>query len=50
MNRVVNDPDEVVKDMLRGVVAAHPELCLDADNPRVISVTEPLQRGKVGGW
>lgn len=26
MNRVINDPDQVVEDMLRGILVAHPEL------------------------
>lgn len=47
MNRVINHPDYVVEDMLRGIVAAHPALALDADNPRVIGVAHPVP-GKVG--
>ncbi|WP_458070349.1 dihydroxyacetone kinase subunit DhaK [Rhodanobacter sp. BL-MT-08] len=48
MNRVINDPDNVVEDMLRGIVAAHPELSLDADNARVIGNAAPIAAGKVG--
>lgn len=48
MNRVINDPDSVVEDMLRGVIAAHPELRMDADNPRVIGTTAVIRAGKVG--
>ncbi len=47
MNRVINDPDYVVEDMLRGVAAAHPELSISAANPRVIGVARSLA-GKVG--
>lgn len=47
MNRVINDPDYVVEDMLRGVIAAHPELSLDPRNPRVIGVAQPAGN-KVG--
>ncbi|WP_028231256.1 dihydroxyacetone kinase subunit DhaK [Paraburkholderia mimosarum] len=47
MNRVINHPDQVVEDMLRGVLAAHPELTADPGNPRVIGVARPA-RGKVG--
>ena len=48
MNRVINDPDHVVEDMLRGVLAAHPQLTVDADNPRVIGVAHAAGAGKVG--
>lgn len=48
MNRVINDPDHVVEDMLTGIVAAHPELILDADNPRVIGTRQPVPDGRVG--
>ncbi|MET5012095.1 dihydroxyacetone kinase, partial [Burkholderia pseudomallei] len=47
MNRVIKQPDYVVEDMLRGIVAAHPALALDADNQRVIGVAHP-EPGKVG--
>ncbi|MCF5061144.1 dihydroxyacetone kinase, partial [Pseudomonas proteolytica] len=35
MNRVINDPDQVVEDMLRGILVAHPELRQSETNPRV---------------
>ncbi|MFH7479385.1 dihydroxyacetone kinase, partial [Pseudomonas syringae pv. tagetis] len=37
MNRVIIDPDQVVEDMLRGILVAQPELSQSAGNPRVIS-------------
>jgi len=46
MNRVINNPDLVVEDMLRGIVAAHPELSLSPDNPRVIGASAPLPAGR----
>lgn len=48
MNRVINDPDQVVEDMLRGILVAHPELSQSEGNPRVISKTRPSEQGHVG--
>jgi dihydroxyacetone kinase len=47
MNRVINNPDMVVEDMLRGILAAHPELQVSADNPRVIRHGAAAERGRV---
>jgi len=48
MNRVINHPDQVVEDMLKGIVAAHPELQATPDNPRVIKRACAPVAGKVG--
>ena len=48
MNRVINNPDMVVEDMLKGLLCAHPELSVNADNPRVIKHRSAPQSGKVG--
>jgi dihydroxyacetone kinase len=48
MNRVINDPDLVVEDMLKGLLVAHPELAAAADNPRVIRHRHAPCAGKVG--
>ena len=48
MNRVINNPDLVVEDMLKGIVRAHPELVCAADNPRVVKRANAPQAGKVG--
>ena len=48
MNRVINDPDLVVEDMLKGLLQAHPELCAAPGNPRVIKRAKAPQAGKVG--
>ena len=48
MNRVINNPDLVVEDMLRGILAAHPELRAAAENPRVISHSRARQKERVG--
>jgi dihydroxyacetone kinase-like protein len=48
MNRVINDPDQVVEDMLRGILVAHPELRQYENNPRVIVKARPSGPGRVG--
>src|ERR1700733_1529690 len=48
MNRVINNPDLVVEDMLRGILAAHPELRVSAENPRVVSHAYARQKDRVG--
>lgn len=48
MNRIVNNPDYMVEDMLKGFVKAHPDLVSATDNPRVIkNVSAPI-KDKVG--
>jgi dihydroxyacetone kinase len=48
MNRVINDPDLVVEDMLKGLLRAHPELKAAEGNPRVICRSDAPLKGKVG--
>jgi len=48
MNRVVNNPDRVVEDMLKGLLCAHPELEALPGNPRVIKRSGGAATGKVG--
>jgi dihydroxyacetone kinase-like protein len=48
MNRVINDPDLVVEDMLEGILLAHPELAQASDNPRVIRSVQVAPEGRVG--
>jgi dihydroxyacetone kinase-like protein len=48
MNRVINNPDLVVEDMLRGILAAHPELRAAPGNTRVVSHAQVRQAGRVG--
>src|SRR5256885_8264706 len=48
-NRVINDPDRVVEDMLQGWIAAHGDtLRIDAGNARVVRLHGAPRRGKVG--
>ncbi|NWN60767.1 dihydroxyacetone kinase subunit DhaK, partial [Pseudomonas allii] len=48
MNRVINDPDLVVEDMLAGILLAHPELVQYESNPRVIGKRTLSPAGQVG--
>jgi len=49
MNRVVNDPNKVVEDMLIGWLAAHDDsICVKTDNPRVVHRRAAPEGGKVG--
>lgn len=47
MNRVINHPDMVVEDMLRGIVAAHPDLSVWPQNPRVVRHAGAAGKGRV---
>ncbi|HEU4346249.1 MAG TPA: dihydroxyacetone kinase subunit DhaK [Actinoplanes sp.] len=47
MNKLINDPANVVADALRGVAAAHPELRVDHEQRIVYRGDAPV-RGKVG--
>ncbi|MDR0653184.1 MAG: dihydroxyacetone kinase subunit DhaK [Synergistaceae bacterium] len=45
MRRILNDPDKVVDDMLKGYAKAHSNLVRATDNPRVLlSATPPKDR------
>ena len=48
MNRIINDPDDVVEDALKGLTAAHPDLLAATAHPRVIRVAGPGAAGRVG--
>lgn len=48
MNRIINEPDQVVEDMLRGIAAARPELAFGEGNSRVVRRREAPQAGRVG--
>nr|WP_203583680.1 dihydroxyacetone kinase subunit DhaL [Sheuella amnicola] len=48
MNRVINHPDLVVEDMLKGWLLAHQDSLSPTDNPRVIKRKSSPQQGKVG--
>jgi dihydroxyacetone kinase-like protein len=48
MQRIINDPDLVVEDMLQGFLKAHPHLVTKTDNPRVLKYVKAPVAGKVG--
>lgn len=48
MNRVINNPDMVVEDMLQGWLLAHAETITATNNPRVIKRIGSPAQGKVG--
>ena len=48
MNRIVNNPDFVVEDMLKGFIKSHKDLLEVTDNPRVVKYKNAPAEGKVG--
>lgn len=48
MQRIINNPDLVVEDMLKGYVKAHPDLVTPTDNPRVLKSRWAGEKGRVG--
>jgi dihydroxyacetone kinase-like protein len=48
MNRIINDPDAVVEDALRGFLRAHADLVSPPGNPRVIRSRAAPRQGRVG--
>ncbi|WP_026971287.1 dihydroxyacetone kinase subunit DhaK [Aliagarivorans marinus] len=48
MQRLINRPDEVVEDSVRGYVKANQHLLSSTDNPRVIKSNWSPTKGKVG--
>jgi len=48
MQRIINDPDQVVEEMLGGFVKAHADIVQAGGNPRVVKYREAPMAGKVG--
>lgn len=48
MNRIINDPDRVVDDAVRGYLRAHADLVAATGNPRVIRHRAAPRPGRVG--
>lgn len=48
MNRIFNDPDQVVEDAVRGYLKAHADLVVATNNSRVIKTLSSPRKGKVG--
>ncbi len=36
MQRIINNPDMVVEDMLKGYIKTHQDIVVPTDNPRVV--------------
>ena len=47
MQRILNDPDNIVDEMLKGFLKVHADLVEETDNPRVVKAKN-IQEGKVG--
>jgi dihydroxyacetone kinase-like protein len=48
VQRILNDPNEVVGDMLKGFLRAHGDIVAPTDNPRVLKYRSAPVKGKVG--
>ena len=48
MQRIINDPNHVVEDMLTGFTLGHPHLVAGTNNPRVLKYAHAPIAGKVG--
>jgi len=48
MQRIINNPDLVVEDMLKGFAKAHPDIIATTSNPRVLKYRHAPIQGKVG--
>lgn len=48
MQRIINDPDQVVEDYLKGYVKAHPDIIAATGNPRVLKYQDAPISNKVG--
>ena len=48
MQRIINDPNLVVEDMLKGFVKSHKDLVAPTNNPRVLKYKDAPIAGKVG--
>ena len=43
MQRILNNPDNIVEEMLEGFLKAHPDLVEATDNPRAVKSVYPTQ-------
>ncbi|MCR9134542.1 MAG: dihydroxyacetone kinase subunit DhaL [Alphaproteobacteria bacterium] len=47
--KLINDPDQLIEDLIEGMVSAHPELlCVEGDTGRAIVARHGARKGKVG--
>ncbi len=48
MQRIINDPSDIVEDMLEGFVKTYPHLVEKTNNPRVLKAVGTPRQGRVG--
>lgn len=48
MQRIINNPDNVVEDMIEGFLRAHEDIVKATDNPRVLKFRDAPLKNKVG--
>ena len=48
MQRIINNPDDLVNEMVEGFVLAHPDIIRPTSNPRVLKYVNSPVAGKVG--
>ena len=48
MNRIINDPEQVVDEAIRGVLMAHAGLLAETPNRRVVRAASAPHAGRVG--
>lgn len=48
LDRIFNDPDQIVEDGIRGYLLAHPDILAGTDNPRVLRRARKSATRKVG--
>ncbi len=48
MQRIINNPDLVVEDMLKGFIKNHKDIVSATENPRVLKYVNAPRQGKVG--
>jgi dihydroxyacetone kinase-like protein len=48
VNRIINDPEQVADEAIRGVVLAYPDILAATDHPRVLRAAKRRGAGKVG--
>jgi dihydroxyacetone kinase-like protein len=48
LQRIINDPEKVVEDMLQGFVKNHSDLVVATENPKVLKYKQAPVKGKVG--
>jgi hypothetical protein len=48
VNRIINDPEQVADEAIRGVLLAYPDILVATQHPRVLRAAKRRGEGKVG--